>query len=293
MAVDNTFSWKPQNLANLEGLKVLVVGGTGGLGRSISQVLASAGATVTVIGQTFRDSERKNIKFIKGDLSLIENSQTLAKNLDLSDTDIVLFTTGIFAASKREETKEGLERDMAVSYLNRLTMIRTMASRLSKTEKNSFGFIPRVFIMAYPGSGQLGTIDDLNQEKSYGAMKAHMNTVAGNESLVYDSASKYDGVHFYGLNPGIVKTNIRDNFLGENSWKSRISETLIGWFTRTPEQYASGIAPLLIAPELEGRNGAIFDSRGKALLPSKGLTKKYASRYVEASEKLLSSRGLI
>lgn len=293
MAVDNTFSWKPKNLANLEGLQVLVVGGTGGLGRSISQVLASAGAIVTVIGQTFRDSDVKNIKFIKGDLSSIENSQTLAKNLDVSKTDIVLFTTGIFAATKREETEEGLERDMAVSYLNRLTMIRTIAPRLSKTEKNSFGFIPRVFIMAYPGSGQLGTIDDLNQEKSYGAMKAHMNTVAGNESLVYDSASKYHGVSFYGLNPGIVKTNIRNNFLGENSWKSRILETIIGWFTPTPEQYASGIAPLLIAPELEDRNGAIFDSKGNALHPSKGLTKEYASRYVEASEKLLSSRKLI
>ena len=49
----------------------------------------------------------------------------------------------------------------------------------------------------------------------------------------------------------------------------------------------------IIAPELEDRNGAIFDSKGNALHPSKGLTKEYASRYVEASEKLLSSRKLI
>ena len=82
---------------------------------------------------------------------------------------------------------------------------------------------PRVFIMGYPGTGQAGTLDDLNAEKSYRAMPVHMNTVAGNEMLVLDAPTRYPNATFFGLNPGLIKTNIRDNFLGKDTLKSRAS----------------------------------------------------------------------
>ena len=291
MRIDKTFSWIPKKLANLGDLNITVVGGTGGLGRAISRSFADAGANVTVVGQTFRDEKQKNIKFVRADLSSINESRKVARELDVSSTHILVFTTGIFAASKRQETSEGLERDMAVSFLNRMVMVPELVSRMHSKE-NFYGFIPRVFIMAYPGSNQLGNIDDLNSEKSYGSMKTHMNTVAGNEALVYDSVSKYKNVHFYGLNPGLVKTNIRNNLFGEGSWTSKIMEGLIGWFTHTPEQYALGISPLLIAKEIEGLNGGIFNKNGESLYPSKGFTPEYASKYIKASEDLLISKNL-
>lgn len=291
MAVDNSFLWIPQKLTGFKDLNVTIVGGTGGLGRAIGIVLASAGVNVTVVGRTFRDSENKNIKFIQADLTSMVEAKKVAQNLNAPSIDVLLFTTGIFAAPKREETSEGLERDMAVSYLNRLVMLREIAPRM-ESKKNSFGFVPRVFIMAYPGDGQLGSIDDLNCEKKYGTMKAHMNTVAGNESLVYDSVTKYGNVHFYGLNPGLVTTGIRNNLLGEGSWKSRIMESMIGWFTQSPESYAKSIAPLLVAKELEDANGTIYNNKGQRLQPSKNLTTEYASDYIKKSWELLKSKNL-
>src|SRR4051794_12519964 len=86
---------------------------------------------------------------------------------------------------------------------------------------------PRVFIMGYPGTGQAGTPDDLNAEKSYSAFPVHMNTVAGNEVLVLDAATRHPSASVFGLNPGLIKTNIRD------------------------------------APELEGHSGALFDRKGR------------------------------
>lgn len=290
MKVDKTFSWVPQTLNNLTKLNITIVGGTGGLGRAIGQKFAGAGANVTVVGQTFRDSSVKNIKFIKADLSSIEQSRKVAQELDAANTDILLFTTGIFASRQRQETAEGLERDMAVSFLNRLAIIKELAPKLKS--KLYFASSPRVFVMAYPGDDKLGTISDLNSEKSYGVIQAHMNTVAGNESLVYDSASKYKNVHFFGLNPGLIKTNIRDNLLGQGSWISSVLEGLVGWFSPTPEQYADVVAPLLIAKELEKVNGGIFDSKGNALVPSKGLTPEYAGQYIKKAEELLKSKNL-
>src|SRR3954471_22440396 len=100
---------------------------------------------------------------------------------------------------------------------------------------------PRVFIMGYPGTGQAGTPDDLNAEKSYSAFGVHMNTVAGNEMLVLDAAKRYPNTTCIGLNPGLIKTNIRDNFLGKDTLRSRVAEWLIGLLNPSAETYAEGL----------------------------------------------------
>lgn len=254
---------------DLEGLKAAVIGGTGGLGRALSQRLASRGATVTVVGQTFRDQDVRGIEFVKADLSLMREAERVAKLLPAEQLDLVVFTTGIFAAPKRQETAEGLERDMAVSYLNRLVILRELAPRLGKARTFARAKLrPRVFIMGFPGTGKAGTLGDLNSEKSYSVMTAHMNTVAGNEMLVLDAASHFPHATFFGLNPGLIKTNIRDNFLGKDSLKSRMAETLIGWFSPSPEAYAERITPLLVSPDLEGHSGAMFNQKGDAIQAS-------------------------
>lgn len=295
MKQDKSFNWKSTSIdgVNLKSSKIAVVGGTGGLGRAIALVLASKGAHVTVVGRTFRDSKVKNIEFIEADLSSIKVSREAAERLSEEKFDVLLFTTGIMASKAREVTAEGLERDLAVSYLNRLAMTDILAPKMNSAGmKNSLGFAPRIFVMGFPGAGNLGEIDDINMDKSYGLWKAHMNTVAGNEALVVAGAKEYPQLNFYGLNPGLIKTNIRNNVLGEGSWKSYFIEGIIGLLNKTPEQYAKKIAALLVAPELEKRSGTFYNANGQAIFGSEGLTPAYAASFVEASEKLLRSKGL-
>jgi nucleoside-diphosphate-sugar epimerase len=59
-------------------MKVAVVGGTGSIGRPISRFLASRGANVIVVGQTFRDSGVARIEFIKADLNLMSEARRVA-----------------------------------------------------------------------------------------------------------------------------------------------------------------------------------------------------------------------
>jgi hypothetical protein len=149
-----------------------------------------------------------------------------------------------------------------------------------------------VFIMGYPGTGQAGTLGDLNANKSYSAMTVHMNTVAGNEMLVLDAARRYPNATFFGLNPGLIKTNIRDNFLGKDSFKSRFAETLIGWLTPSPEAYAERITPLLVSRDLEGHSGAMFNQRGVAIVASPSLgDRTHVDAFISASETLVESRA--
>ncbi|HEX6684503.1 MAG TPA: SDR family NAD(P)-dependent oxidoreductase [Candidatus Limnocylindrales bacterium] len=290
MKLDKNF--QPRDVAaagslRFDGVKAAIVGGTGGIGRALARLLASRGASVLVVGQTFRDAGVPGIEFLQADLSLMREAQRVASELPAETLDVVVFTTGIFAAPNRQETAEGIEKDMAVSYLSRLVIVRDIAPRLG-TERPQGAPKPRVFVMGFPGAGNTGTLDDLNAEKSYKAMAVHMNTVAGNEMIVLDAVNRYPQMNFFGLNPGLIKTDIRSNFLGAGSVRHRLTEWLIGHLAPSADDYAQRIAPLLVSPDLEGRSGTMFDRKGRAILPSPKLTGGHIDAFMSASRALVA-----
>lgn len=288
----NDLNWTrvPVDSLDLKGLRAAIVGGTGGLGRALALQLASRGAEVIVVGQTFRDAGVRGLSFIKAELSLMKEARRIGRELPAEALDLLVLTTGIFAGPRREETAEGIERDLAVSYLNRLVLLREVGPRLGKARANA-KMRPRVFSMGFPGTNQKGSLEDLNAEKSYEAMPVHMNTVAGNEALVLDSARRYPDIDFFGLNPGLIKTNIRANFLGgQGSLKHRLVESLIGLLTISAKKYGERIAPLLVSPELSGRSPAMFNQKGRAIEASEVMTEGYVGEYVRVSEELLNRK---
>ena len=109
------------------------------------------------------------------------SAKRLGSDLLPTQNTIYLFTTGIIAAPVRQETPEGLERDMAVSFLSRLATLQHLVPRFDRSTQR------RIFIMGFPGAGHHGAGDlgNLNAERDYKALPAHMNTVAGNEALVH------------------------------------------------------------------------------------------------------------
>ena len=172
-------------------------------------------------------------------------------------------------------------------------ILREIVPRLGK-DRPVASVKPRVFIMGFPGTGRAGTPDDLNTEKSYGALRAHWNTVAGNEMLVIDAAKRYPNVTVFGLNPGGIKTNIRDNLFGKDSLKSRVFEGMLGLFTPTADAYADRLTPLLVSRDLEGHSGAMFDRKGQAILPSPKLTdSSYVNAFITGSEALVAARASV
>jgi predicted amino acid dehydrogenase len=56
MKRDKNFVWRRVDTASLDlkEMKVAIVGGTGGIGRAFSRFMACRGASVVVVGQTFR-----------------------------------------------------------------------------------------------------------------------------------------------------------------------------------------------------------------------------------------------
>lgn len=273
--------------AQATGKEIAVVGGTGGLGRALARALAAQGARVTVVGRSFRDADQPGISFIRADLNLMSEAVRVAALLPAESLDLVVFTTGIIAAPQREVTAEGLERDMAVSYLSRLVILQEIEKRLGQDQPAGHAR-PRVFVMGYPGSGQPGKVGDLNAEKAYSAMGVHMNTVAGNEMLVLDAAKRMPHVGVFGLNPGLIKTDIRSNFLGGRKLLFTTIEWLIGLLNPTAEAYAERIVPLLLAPGLDSKTGLMFNRNAQAILPSPGITSAHIEAFLSESRALVA-----
>jgi NAD(P)-dependent dehydrogenase (short-subunit alcohol dehydrogenase family) len=139
MKRNRNLTWRrvPGVSLDLSGKQVVVVGGTGGIGRALSRFLAGRGASVVVVGQTFRDADVRGIRFIQADLGLMSEAARVATLLPAETLDLLIFTTGIFAAPQRQETAEGIERDLAVSYLSRMVILQAVAPRLGAQRKDA------------------------------------------------------------------------------------------------------------------------------------------------------------
>lgn len=281
---DLTWQRVPVGELDLTSRHFVVVGGTGGIGRAIAQTLVARGADVTVCGRTFRDEGVEHLSFIAADLTLMTSAEALAAALPVENIDTVIFTNGILSGKNRVATEEGIEIDLAVSYLSRFVMLRNFGSRLRTRPDDASPM--RVFVMGFPGSKEKGDIDDFNSETKYSSMTAHLNTIMGNEALVLDAPKRYPHLRVYGLNPGLVKTTIRESMLGSGFF-SRITESIIGALFLTAPQYAERIVPLLVSKDLDGHSGAVFNQRCQAIEPNRWLTQERISQIMAASKALV------
>jgi NAD(P)-dependent dehydrogenase (short-subunit alcohol dehydrogenase family) len=218
----------------------------------------------------------------------MSEARRVARQLPAEELDAVILTTGIYAPPTREATAEGFEKDLAVSYLSRVVVVRELAERLG-TGRAAAKRRPRIFVMGFPGVEQAGAVDDLNSEQRYDQNTAHMTTVAGNEALVLHAAKAYPGIGVFGLNPGLIKTDIRANLLGgRDSLKFKVIEWLIGLTMVSAEQYAERLVPILLAPELEARSGVHINAKGLAIRPSTVMTDSHVEKLMAATDALLA-----
>jgi len=284
----NDLKWTRLNIKenSLNDKKIAIIGGTNGLGRAIALEFISKGAEVIVVGRTFRDQGIPRLNFIQADLSEIKRVKSLVKELPAEMLDILIMTQGIFAGKQRKTNSDGIELDMATSFLSRYVIIQEIADRIGKNRTNS-STKPRVFVWGFPGGKRKATLDDFNSEKNYRWAVAHINTVVGNESLVLDSAERLPSINFYGMNPGIISSNIMAGVLGDRSILLKMQQTIMGMLFQSSEKYAKTITPLLVSTDIEQYTGVMFGRHGDPIHSNPTLLdKSYVKRVIEESEKL-------
>lgn len=214
-----------------------------------------------------QDAGVKGVTFVPCDFSVMADAAELGRKLQ--PADVTLLTHGIVPGNTREVTADGIERDMAVSTLSRLVVLRELLPRLQPGA--------RVFVWGMPGNGMTfkNGCSDLNSEKEFekGFGITHAQTVGANEALVLHLAARErtraSGIALFGVNPGLVSTGIRDAIHGgSGSWLGSCLEGAISLFTPSAAKYADTMLPVLFAPGLEAHSGTMFGQNGGAIKPN-------------------------
>ena len=123
--------------------RILVVGGTRGIGRGVSMALASQGASVTIVGSTkttgeatvsmLREQHRvhssQSFEYVYGDLETNIGVLRLALNLHLAhgEFDAVVMTSSRYPNVKRPTNINGHDRTIFISVMARFLLIRRMS----------------------------------------------------------------------------------------------------------------------------------------------------------------------
>lgn len=71
-----------------------------------------------------------------------------------------------------------------------------------------------------------------------------------------------------------------------------VTETIVGWFNQSADDYAKKIVPLFVSPDIQKHSGAMFNNKGQAIFSSQGFTKSFVKDFIAKSEELLKSKGL-
>jgi hypothetical protein len=231
----------------------------------------------------------------------MKNAKDLVGDLDgLKSFDIIVFSSGIIAHQEKQVTEEGIELDLAVSFLSRLAFIKKLfESGKFASKRGDSSVKPRVFIIGYPGKDLACDLDDFNSQKNYSPMTAHSRTVAGNEALVEYTSRLNRNINVFGVNPGLIQTGIRENLIGktDTSYLAWGIESTLGLLTQSAQQYAENyLVHFLLSPAYEnGKCNTLFANDGSELAPSPSLTVKVRVRLMQESEDLLekASKALV
>ena len=235
---------------------VLLTGATRGIGRAAAIELARQGAEVALVG---REPERVSAVAAEArtaggagarvhehvaDLTLMAQVRALAGQARerYGQIDVLANNAGALFAS-RELTSEGLERTFALNHLAPFLLTDLLRDRLKG------GRVVTTASDAHEG-GRLD-LDDLQSERSYGAMRVYGTSKLCNILFTRELARRAPELHANCFHPGVVRTGFGKNERG--IWK--VLTTLGGPFFRSPERGARSLVWLALSEQAAGLTG--------------------------------------
>ena len=242
-------------------MRILITGGTSGIGRAVAVLLGQHGAHVDVIGgmneargaalaAEFQDLEG-TLCFFPADLSSPESiNDVLDDYLSQTETlDAAFLNAGVF---HREATVDAKGRDTAfmVNYLHRFIFVRRLNELLRSSAE------PRILIN---GSSNRALELDLDPQvfgRRYSGTKGLTHALAANGFLTYWLNRRFaTGVPVQSIDPGYVNTKMVEG----GGFAMRL---LSRWFAIEPEEAAEKVVQVLTGQDLQGQDG-IFHSGTK------------------------------
>ena len=278
-------------------MNILITGGTSGLGYRTAYILAHESKNkIILIGSNNKkgqqaverliyETENKNLRFIKADLSSINEIRLLAKDLIKEKIDILINNAGALFYS-RNESIDQIEKTFALNHLSYFALTNLLLKY--KVIKNG-GRIINVASGAHRGIDI--DFNDLEMSNNYNGWKCYKKSKLCNilfTKKLSDLTSK-NNITVNCLHPGFVKTEFGKNNKGVISLAIKL---LMNFFAITVEEGAKTIIHLANSEDVKDITGKYY-YKSKIKQPSQyAENKSSADQLWNKSIEMLKNKGL-
>ena len=278
-------------------MNILITGGTSGLGYRTAYILAhEIKNKIILIGSNNKkgqqaverliyETENKNLRFIKADLSSINEIKLLAKDLNKEKIDILINNAGALFYS-RNESIDQIEKTFALNHLSYFALTNLLLKY--KVIKNG-GRIINVASGAHRGIDI--DFNDLEMSNNYNGWKCYKKSKLCNilfTKKLSDLTSK-NNITVNCLHPGFVKTEFGKNNKG---FISLVIKLLMNFFAITVEEGAKTIIHLANSEDVKDITGKYY-YKSKIKQPSQyAENKSSADQLWNKSIEMLKNKGL-
>lgn len=284
---------------DISGKRVLVTGGTTGIGRATVEELARRSAKVVFTARSEADGDRVvgevraatgNAEVAHRELHLddLESVRSFAAGIrdDLEELHVLINNAGV-SCPERRETKDGYELMFGVNHLGHFLLVEELRPLLVASAPS------RIVIVASDAHRLGGPLDfdDLQSEHAtfgvVGGMRAYGRSKLANVLHTRELGRRLEGsgVTANCLHPGVVRTR-----LGRDTEGSRIGEVLtraLAPFALSPARGARTTVWAATAPELDGVSGVYMAKSKIKEANENGRDDEAARRLWERSEELV------
>ena len=276
---------------------ILITGGTSGLGYRTAYILAHESKNkIILIGSNNKkgqqaverliyETENKNLRFIKADLSSINEIKLLAKDLNKEKIDILINNAGALFYS-RNESIDQIEKTFALNHLSYFALTNLLLKY--KVIKNG-GRIINVASGAHRGIDL--DFNDLEMSNNYNGWKCYKKSKLCNILFTkkLSELTSINNITVNCLHPGFVKTEFGKNNKGVISLAIKL---LMNFFAITVEEGAKTIIHLVNSEDVKDITGKYY-YKSKIKQPSQyAENKSSADQLWNKSIEMLKNKGL-
>lgn len=249
---------------DLSGRRVIVTGGTKGIGAATVRLLAKSGAEVVIAARdadaarTLSESinqqlARQATTFTRLDLADLKSVHSFADSLRGQTIDALINNAGVMEQSLRR-TVDGFEWHLGINFISPFLLAALLVPNLMK------GRNPRV-VQLSSGGHRFATFDfeDPNFDRTpFDGNKAYQRskTACALFAVGFSKHHAANGIEAFSVSPGVVRTELLSG-LGEEGVNQMLRA--LAPRVRTPEQAALTIAYAATSPELKSLGGAYVE----------------------------------
>jgi NAD(P)-dependent dehydrogenase (short-subunit alcohol dehydrogenase family) len=242
---------------DIVGARVLLTGGTSGIGRAAAAELARRGAEVMITArdqakgqaaaQAIRAETGVDVQVGLLDLSRLDSVRDFAADYTRTHDrlDVLVNNAGTMTG-KRMQTPDGLEWTFGVNHLAPFLLTRLLSDLLVASAPSR---VISVSSEVHHSAKQGLDLDDLQMTRGWSAQKAYAASKLATilMTVELDRRLADQGVTALAVHPGVVATNFGKG--PEGRWLMRVMMTALGPLLKKPVDGAAPLVLLATAPD--------------------------------------------